>query len=65
VRYIRGEDPRVVVEIPDEFRQSVPLAWTDRAVPSPYKLSVNETMRLSGVALLDVVRLLERWQDVP
>jgi len=44
--------------------QYVPLSWTDRASPDPHQpLGPADATRLSGLALLEVVELLGRWQE--
>jgi len=53
----------VVVEHPDLTVQYVPLSWTDRAAPNPHHLGQTEPTRLSGLALLEVVTLLEQWEE--
>jgi len=57
-----GSAPRVVVELPDHTVQSLPFAWTDRAVPCAHKLASSGKLRLSPLALLEVIEVLRRWE---
>jgi hypothetical protein len=41
----------------------MPLSWTDRATPSSHGIVVTPEARLSALALLEVVRLLENWRE--
>jgi hypothetical protein len=61
----KGDQPSVVVELPDGSVQAIPLAWTDRGAPSPHQMAASTDGRLSGLALLDLVRLLEAWERKP
>ncbi len=54
----RGPAPSVVVEFPDGTARRVPWDWTDRGAGTP---SSPDAGRLSGLALLEMVRLLEAW----
>ena len=56
--YARGSPRRVVVELPDGTAQCIPLSWTDRGGPSPRGQGRG---RLSGEAVVELVRLLEAW----
>jgi len=60
---LKGEHPVVAVEHPDLTVQYMPLSWTDRAYPDPHQLGRQGVMRLSGLALLEVVELLEQWKE--
>ena len=55
----RGPAPSVVVEFPDGTARRLPWDWTDRGATAP---ASPEAGRLSGLALLEIVRLLEAWQ---
>jgi hypothetical protein len=52
-----------VVEFPDFATQRIPLTWTSRADPSGYRVGVSSGERLSGPALLELLRLLEEWAE--
>jgi hypothetical protein len=52
----------VLVEMPDQTAQALPLSWTDRASPDPHRVAISPGTRLSGLALLELVRLLESWE---
>ncbi|MEK6986979.1 MAG: DUF5372 family protein, partial [Candidatus Thermoplasmatota archaeon] len=56
-----GPFPHVMVQLPDQSLQCLPVGWTDLASPSVWSLPVSEGARLSAPALLDVVRLLSSW----
>jgi hypothetical protein len=58
----KGRSPSVLVEMADQTAQALPLSWTDRASPDPHRVASSPGMRLSGLALLDLVRLLESWE---
>ena len=58
----RGPTPTVVAEFPDGSAQVLPLSWTDRGAPSAPEATARG--RLYGIALLEVVRLLEAWNVV-
>jgi len=60
---LKQEHPVVAIEHPDLSVQCIPLCWTDRASPDPHQLGQSDGTRLSGLALLDVVRLLDQWKD--
>ena len=60
---LKREYPIVVVEHPDLTVQYVPLSWTDRASPDPHQLGQTDAVRLSGLALLEVVECLKQWQE--
>ena len=53
----------MAIEHPDLTVQYMPLSLTDRASPDPHQLSQRDGARLSGLALLDVVELLDQWKD--
>jgi hypothetical protein len=54
----RGPAPSVVVEFPDGSARRLPWDWTDRGANAPADADAG---RLSGLALLEIVRLLEAW----
>jgi hypothetical protein len=58
----RGPAPTVLAEFPDGSTQVLPLSWTDRAAPGAPEAAASG--RLYGIALLEVVRLLEAWNAV-
>lgn len=58
-----GSWPNLVVEFPDLSTQRIPLTWTSRADPSGYRVGASSGARLSGPALLDLLRLLEEWAE--
>ena len=58
----KGRSPSVLVEMPDQTAQALPLSWTDRASPDPHRVASSAGTRLSGLALLELVRLLESWE---
>jgi hypothetical protein len=58
----KGPSPSVLVEMPDQTAQAVPLSWTDRGAPDPHRVAIRPGMRLSGLALLELVRRLESWE---
>ena len=58
---LKSEPPSVVVEFPDLSVQCVPLSFTDRALPNALGSCEPDCARLSGLALLEVVELLEQW----
>jgi hypothetical protein len=60
---LKHEHPVVAIEHPDLTVQYMPLSWTDRASPDPDQLGQSDGARLSGLALLDVVGLLDQWKD--
>ena len=55
--------PSLVVEFPDRTRQRIPLAWTNRIDPSLHQVGTSPGARLSGPALLELLRLLADWRD--
>jgi hypothetical protein len=59
----KGRPPRVLVELPDGTAQCVPLSWTDRATPDPHRAVRVPGTRLSGLALLELVGLIEAWEE--
>ena len=59
----RGLRRTVVVEMPDGSARSLPLSFTDRAGPDPHALAAARGARLSGLALLEVVALLNRSRE--
>jgi hypothetical protein len=58
----KGRSPSVLVEMPDQSAQALPLSWTDRASPDPHRVAISRGTRLSGLALLELVRLIESWE---
>jgi hypothetical protein len=56
---LKGPDPTVLVEMPDGLSRTLPLSFTDRAGPDPHALAAASGARLSGLALLAVVALLD------
>lgn len=58
-----GPCPSALVELPDRTTRCVPLSWTDRAVPDPHRMAAAPGARLSGLALLALVQLIESWQE--
>jgi hypothetical protein len=58
-----GVNPSVVVELPDQSLQCLPLRWTDRSIPERCAANASDASRLSASALLEAVRLLEEWKD--
>ena len=58
-----GAVPSVVIELPDQSLQCLPVRWTDRCVPEWYAANASEGSRLSAPALLEVVKWLEKWKD--
>jgi len=52
--------PSLLVELPDHTAQCLPLSWTDRATPDPFRTAIPHGARLSGLALLELVRLVEK-----
>ena len=54
----RGPAPSVVVEFPDGTAQRLPWSWTDRGATAG---ASPDAGRLAGLALLEIVRLLEAW----
>ena len=59
----KGRLPSVLVEQPDGTTQCVALSWTDRATPDAHKAVGAPGARLSGLALLDLVGLIEGWKE--
>jgi hypothetical protein len=55
--------PSLVVEFPDRTRQRIPLAWTDRTDPSLHQAGASPGARLSGPALLELVRFIQDWGE--
>ena len=56
------ESLSVVVEMPDGSARSLPLSWTDRALPGEQDLlSESDCGRLSGRAVLEILQLLATW----
>ena len=58
----KGRSPSVLVEMPDQTAQALPLSWTDRASPDPHRMAIGPGTRLSGLALVELVRLMESWE---
>ena len=58
-----AQSPTVVVEMPDGSARSLPLSFTDHGCPDPHALAAAEGARLSGLALIDVVSLLDRSRE--
>ena len=56
-----GPSPHVMVLLPDQTLQCLPVSWTDLASPGVWNLPVSDGARLCAPALLDVVRLLSSW----
>ena len=54
--------PSVLVELPDGTAQCLPVSWTDRASPDSHRAVTMADVRLSGLALLELVGLLEGWE---
>ena len=59
----RSRLPSVLVELPDRTAQCVPLSWTDRASPDPHRAMTVPGARLSGLALVELVGLIEGWEE--
>ena len=60
---LKRKHPVVAIEHPDLTVQYVPLSWTDHASPDPHQLGQGDATRLSGLALLEVLELLEQWKE--
>ena len=58
----KGRSPSVLVEMADQTAQALPLSWTDRASPDPHRVAISHGTRLSGLALLELVKLMESWE---
>jgi len=58
----KGRLPSVLVELLDGTAQCLPLSWTDRARPDPHRAVTVAGERLSGLALLELVGLIECWE---
>ena len=58
-----SESPSVVVELADGTVRCLPLSWTDRALPDAAVAEQGEGRRLSGLGLLEVAELVERWKS--
>lgn len=58
----KGPSPSVLVEMPDQTAQALPLSWTDLGAPNPHRVAIRPGMRLSGLALLELVGRLEKWE---
>ena len=61
---LKHEHPVVAIEHPDLTVQYMPLSWTDRASPDPHQVGQKDGTRLSGLALFEVVELLEQWKEI-
>ena len=59
---VRGENRSVLVEFADGTTQVLPLAWTDKAEPSPHPVDTPQGSRLSVPALLELASRLEQWK---
>ncbi|MGH7752778.1 MAG: DUF5372 family protein [Gemmatimonadales bacterium] len=59
----QGSEGSLVVQLPEGSTQCLPVAWTDRAAPNPHALGHAPGARLSGLALLEVLHLLEAWHQ--
>ena len=55
--------PSVLVELPDGTTRCLPLSWTDRATPDPHRAAPPPGVRLSGLALLELIGLIESWEE--
>jgi hypothetical protein len=52
-----------LVESPDGSACSLPLSWTDRAIPDEYRAdSESSTHRIAGPAALEILKLIEGWK---
>lgn len=60
---LKGPNPTVLVEMPDGLSRTLPLSFTDRAGPDPHALAAAPEARLSGLALLAVVALLDSSRE--
>jgi hypothetical protein len=58
----KGRLPSILVEMPDGTAQSLPVSWTDQARPDPHRAVTMDGARLSGLALLELVGLVEEWE---
>lgn len=59
----RSEPPSVLVETPDGSACSLPLSWTDRAVPEERTSDSESSSHLiAGSAVLEILRLIEGWK---
>jgi Family of unknown function (DUF5372) len=58
----KGRVLSVLVELPDGSAQCLPVSWTDRARPDPHRAVTVSGARLSGLALLELVGLVESWE---
>ena len=58
----KGRLPSILVEMPDGTAQCLPVSWTDRARPDPHRTVTMVGARLSGLALLELVGLMEKWE---
>ena len=52
-----------MVELADGTVRCLPLSWTDRALPDAAVAEQGEGRRLSGLGLLEVAELVERWKS--
>jgi len=60
---LSSEPPSVLVEMPDGSAHSVPLSWTDRAVPDEETaLCESTSQRISGRAVLELLDQLQAWK---
>jgi hypothetical protein len=59
----KGRLPSVLVEQPDGTAQCLPLSWTDRATPDAHRATTVPGARLSGLALVELVDLIEGWEE--
>lgn len=58
----QGPSPSVLVELPDRTTRCLPLSWTDHGAPDPHRTVIRPGARLSGLALLELIRLIEGWE---
>jgi hypothetical protein len=59
----KSDPPAIVIEFPERTVQVIPISWTDQATPSLHQIADPPGSRLSGLALLDLARLIESWQE--
>jgi hypothetical protein len=60
---LKGPHSSVLIELPDRSTQLIPLSWTNRASPDLHHESAAAGALLSGIALLELITLLESWRE--
>jgi hypothetical protein len=58
-QHLKTAHPQLLIEMPDKSVQAMPLEWTDRSQPNPHRLNSAEGQRLSPLAALDLLKIVE------